>query len=85
MSQLDEKAKNRLKQAKHYAANREKINAKRREKYREQVAKSFEEANKELDKPVIVEKPVFTKGDIKIKDLRKNKTLSYDEIIKYLD
>lgn len=87
---LDEKAQkkkeqNRLRQAKHYALKKEAINAKRREKYRECVAKCFAEANKGYKEPFVPEKPVFTFGDKKIKDLSKNKTLSYDEIVKYLD
>ena len=73
------KEQNRLRQAKHYALKREEINAKRRERYRATINKI------EVDKPTIEYKPVFTKGDIKIKDLSKNKTLSYDEIVKYLD
>lgn len=82
MSKLDEKEKNRIKQAKHYAVNKEAINAKRREKYKACVEKCLAE---DIDKPIIAEKPVFTSGNIKMKDLSKNKTLSYDEIVKNLD
>jgi hypothetical protein len=79
------KEQTRIRQAKFYEKKKEEVNAKRREKYKECVAKCLVEANKGQDTPIIVEKPVFTKGDIKIKDLSKNKTLSYDEIVKYLD
>jgi hypothetical protein len=79
------KIQNRLRQAKHYALKKEEINAKRRERYRACVEKCLKEANKGYNEPLVPEKPVFTKGDLKIKDLSKNKTLSYDEIVKYLD
>lgn len=75
----------RIRQQRFYEKKKEEVNAKRREKYREQVEKSLAEVNKNVEDKFIPEKPVFTKGDMKIKDLSKNKTLSYDEIIKYLD
>lgn len=75
----------RLRQAKFYEKKKEEINQKRREKYRACVEKCLKEVNEGYEEPFVPEKPVFTKGDIKIKDLSKNKTLSYDEIVKYLD
>lgn len=74
----------RLRQARFYEKRKEEVNAKRRQKYKEAVSKKFIE-NEFIEKINIPDKPVFTKGDIKIKDLSKNKTLSYNEIVKYLD
>lgn len=94
MTELDEntlaklekkKEQTRIRQARFYEKRKEDVNAKRREKYKQCVAKCLAEANKGYKEPFVPEKPVFTKGDIKIKDLSKNKTLSYDEIVKYLD
>lgn len=79
------KEQTRIRQARFYEKKKDEVNAKRREKYQACVAKCLAEANKGYKEPFIPEKPVFTKGDIKIKDLSKNKSLSYDEIVKYLD
>jgi len=79
------KEANRIRQARFYEKKKEEVNAKRREKYKQCVEKCLAEANEGLEKDVIPEKPVFTYKDMKIKDLSKNKTLSYDEIVKYLD
>lgn len=74
----------RIRQARFYALKKEEVNAKRREKYKETIDNML--LVEQSQEPVIVpDKPVFTKGNIKIKDLSKNKTLSYDEIVKYLD
>lgn len=81
---LKKKEQARLRQAKYYAQKKEAVNAKRREKYKECMKKCLEKNNL-TESDIIPEKPVFTKGDIKIKDLSKNKTLSYEEIVKYLD
>lgn len=75
----------KIRQAKFYALKKEEVNQKRREKYKECVAKCLAEANKNTEQPLIPDKPLFINGNIKIKDLSKNKTLSYDEIVKYLD
>jgi hypothetical protein len=75
----------RLRQAKHYALQKEKVNAKRREKYKECVAKCFAEVDTDVNNPFIPDKPLFTVDNKKIVDLSKHKTLSYDEIVKYLD
>lgn len=74
----------RIRQARFYALKKEELNKKRREKYRECVAKCLEK-NKLTEQDVIPDTPVFTTGNIKIKDLSKKTTLSYDEIVKYLD
>lgn len=75
----------RLRQAKHYALQKEKVNAKRREKYKECVAKCFAEVDTDVNNQFIPEKPLFTVDNKKIVDLSKHKKLSYDEIVKYLD
>jgi len=77
------KEQTRLRVAKHREANKDAINAKRREKYR-QLKECLEKHDIKIEE-VLPDKPVFTTGNIKIKDLSKNKTLSCDEIVKNLD
>jgi hypothetical protein len=77
------KEQTRLRVAKHREANKDAINAKRREKYR-QLKECLEKHDITLDE-VLPERPVFTIGNIKIKDLSKSESLSYEEIVKYLD
>jgi hypothetical protein len=87
---LDEKAEkkkeqNNIRQTRFYLRKKEEINAKRREKYKECVAKCYAEANEGYDDVFVPDKPLFTYNNKKIIDLSKHQTLSYDEIVKYLE
>lgn len=89
MSALDnnlakKKEQNRLRQAKFYEKNKQTINEKRKQIYRECIAKMVDAGIPKEDLKV-PDKPVFTHENKKIVDLSKAKTLTYNEIVKHLD